>query len=136
MEPGLLIDRSGKFGICRPDADLTLDAVTNVVKLAIRRAKRLALDGLVVAMPEVKGFPPLTVGERREKATELAESARDELIKEWARMAANHIRLVVVLPENYIHRERIGAALATAKGLACNVFATEREAIDWLVGSH
>ena len=98
MEPGLLIDRSAKFGICRPDADLTLDAVTNVVKLSIRRAKRLALDGLVVAMPEVKGFPPPTVSQRQDMATEVAESARDEMIKEWARMAANRIRLVVVTP--------------------------------------
>lgn len=136
MEPGLLIDRAGKFGICRPDADLTLDAFTKVVKLAIRRAKRLALDGVVVVMLEVKGFPPPNVSARKDMISEWAVSAREEMIRDWACMSAGRIKLVVVAPENYIDHRRVGVVMAAIQGLTGNVFTTEREAIDWLVGPH
>lgn len=136
MESGLLIDRSGKFGICRPSADLTLDAFTKVVKRAIRRAEKLALGGLVVVMPEVKGFPPQTVSERVDMATEFAASAREGMIRDWAGMSAGRIKLVIVAPENYIHRERVGVVMAAILGLTGNVFTTEREAVEWLVDPH
>jgi hypothetical protein len=135
VEAGLLIDRSGQFGICRPDADLTLDAFTAVVKQSIRRAKRLALASVVVVMPVVKGFPPPTVGARQDMITQWAASAREDMIRDWGCMAAScRIRLVVVVPEHYIDRQRIGVIMAAIQGLTGNVFATEREAIDWLAG--
>ena len=46
--------------------ELSLEAFTKVVKQAIHMAKRLALGGLVVVMPEVKAFPPPGVSERKD----------------------------------------------------------------------
>lgn len=86
-------------------------------------------------MPEVKGFPPPGVSERKDMITEWATSAQDELISEWGSLcAASHIRLVIVAPEPYIDRGRIGVALAAIRGLTANVFTTEHEAVDWLIG--
>jgi len=91
---GLHIDRSRRFGVTRPDADLSLDAFTTAVKQAIHLVKRLALDGLVVVMPEVKGFPVPGVSERKDMVEEWATSARDAMIGEWGRLSAkSHIRL-------------------------------------------
>ena len=133
---GLHIDRSRRFGVTRPNADLSLDAFTKAVKHAIHMVKRLALDGLVVVMPEVKGFPPPGVSERKDMVEEWATSARDEMISEWGRLSADsHIRLVLVVPAHYIDRGRIGVALAAIRGLTANVFATEHEAVDWLIGT-
>ncbi|MBF6024143.1 hypothetical protein [Lysobacter niastensis] len=132
MEAGLHIDRSGKFAISRPDPDLVLGAFINVVKVSVRRAKRLGLDGLVVVMPDVKGFLPPDVMARKDMVTEWAASAQDEMITEWGRLTAGSMKLVLVVPENYIDRERIGVAIARIHGLAANVVPTEREAFDWL----
>ena len=133
---GLHIDRSGRFGITHPSADLSLDAFTKAVKHAIHLTKRLALGGLVVVMPEVKGFPPPGVSERKDMVTQWATSARDEMISEWGTLSADsRIRLVIVAPANYIDRGRIGVALAAIRGLTANVFTTEHEAVDWLIGT-
>ena len=135
-EVGFDIEPSGRFGVARPNVDLSLDAFTKAVKQAIHMTKQLALDGLVVVMPEVKGFPPPGVSERKYLAEEWATSARYEMISEWGRLsAASRIKLVLVVPENYIDRGRIGVALAAIRGLTANVFATEHEAVDWLIGT-
>lgn len=132
---GLHVNPSERFGITRPNADLSLDAFTKVVKHAIHLTKRLALDGLVVVMPEVKGFPPPGVSERKDMITEWATSARDEMISEWGYLCAeSRIRLVIVAPEQYIDRGRIGVALAAIRGLTANVFSMEHEAVDWMIG--
>lgn len=132
VEAGLFIDRSGKFAISRPDPDLDLGAFINVVKQAVRRAKRMGLDGLVVVMPDVKGFLPPGVMARKEMVTEWAASAQDEMITEWGRLLAGSVKLVLVVPENYIDLERIGVAIARIHGLTANVVSTESEAFDWL----
>ena len=56
------------------------------------------------------------------------------MISEWGRVsAASRVKLVLVVPEHYIDRGRIGVALAAIRGLTANVLTTEHEAVDWLI---
>jgi hypothetical protein len=136
MQAGMLINRSLNIGIVHLDADMPFKFFVRVVRWDIRRARRLALEGLVVVIPEVRGFPPPDVMARKDMVIEWAEGARESMIEDLAQHAlVARIRLAIVVPEHYIDFERIGVRIGAMHGLTGCVVTTEQEAIDWMVAT-
>jgi hypothetical protein len=132
----LIVDSTRNIGIVHLDADMSFKFFVSAVKWDIHRAKGMALEGLVVVIPEVRGFPPPDALSRKHMAVEWADGARDDMIEQMARDAfAARIRLAIVVPEHYIDRETIGVRIAAMHGLKACVTTTEQAALDWMDGS-
>jgi len=132
----LLVNEALNVGVLYLDADMPLKFFVSVVRWEIHRATQLSLEGLVVVVPEVTGFPPPDFISRKEMVTEWAQAAREEMIERMALDAFSaRIRLAIVVSDDYIDRERIGVKIAAANGLTACIVTTEQEAIDWMVAT-
>jgi len=72
----LLVNEALNVGVLYLDADMPLKFFVSVVRWEIHRATQLSLEGLVVVVPEVTGFPPPDFISRKEMVTEWAQAAR------------------------------------------------------------
>lgn len=133
FESGLVVDSALNIGFLYLDAYMPFKFFVSVVRWEIRRARRLALDGLIVVMPEVKGFPPPDIASREQMVQEWAESARGGAFEELGRAALEaHLRLAIVAPEDHIDRDLIGVKIAAVHGLIGDIVTTEQGALDWM----
>ena len=131
--PGLVVDSALNVGFLYLDPYMPLKFFVSVVRWEIRRASRLALAGLIVEIPEVKGFPPPDDMSRKDMVIEWAESAHGDAVEEVGRAARDaRLRLAIVAPEDYIDRDLIGLKIAAIHGLTACIVTTEQAAIDWM----
>jgi hypothetical protein len=131
--PGLVVDKALNIGFLCLDPYMPLKFFVSVVRWEIRRACRLALAGLIVEIPEVKGFLPPDVMSRKDMVTQWAESAHGDAFEDVGRAARDAcLRLAIVAPEDYIDRDLIGLNIAAIHGLTACIVTTEQAAIDWM----
>lgn len=57
---------------------------------------------------------------------------RVEMIREWAAVAGNKVAVALVCPAEFIDPQKFGVTVAAGFGLTADVFAHEREALEWL----
>lgn len=57
-------------------------------------------------------------------------------VREWAKVAGGCVRLSIVLAPEIIDPEKFGALVAKNAGLTANVFTSEPEALEWLLGGN
>jgi len=87
-----------------------------------------------IAHCRTRNFPRLLVDASR--LTHLAPPSlvdRFLMVEDWAREAQGMVSVAIVAPEKLIHPEKFGVRVAADSGLRGNIFASEREAIVWLL---
>ena len=88
---------------------------------AIKLACRLGAERLLIDISELKGFePPTTV-------------PRFYLMELLAAVAVPPIKIALVCPPEFIREDRYGVMIARHRGLVCEAFTSESEALEWLL---
>ena len=100
--------------------EYSFDATVDMIDEAIAYCKANDIRGLLVDITGVIGFPPPSMMQRFQFATQ------------WSATAAGRVCLCVIAPPEMIDDDRIGVTMATNRGLQSAVFTDESEAIQWL----
>ena len=117
------------FEICegyacfRPSGQVTFNEAVAVIADAISQVADKGIQRLLVDTINLRGFPHPTTSERL------------FMVEQWASRARG-VRLAVVARAELIDPLRFGVMVARNKGLLANVFASEPDAIEWLLGSN
>jgi hypothetical protein len=101
---------------------------------AVSIVEAVELVTRAIAYCQAQHFPRLLVDASR--LTHLASPSlvdRFLMVEEWAREAQGMVSVAIVAPEKLIHPEKFGVRVAADAGLRGNIFASEREAIGWLL---
>jgi hypothetical protein len=92
----------------------------------IERVARV-IEGLVR-----EGQPHLLVDATQAGFASPGLAERVNMVRRWAEAAVGRVRVVVVARPEFIDAERFGVVAARNFGLSAQVFAHEREALQWL----
>jgi hypothetical protein len=107
-------------GVYRPSGSVSFDEAVALVRAAIAAARRHNLRSLVVDTTAFTGFPSPNTFERFLAAVE------------WAAEADASVYLAMVARAEMIHPEKFGVTVAANRGLVCNIFDNEPDALAWL----
>jgi len=86
------------------------------------RTKQSGIDKLLVDITGITGVEPPGV------------NARLWLMGEWARAGRSSVRAAIVVRPEFIDPDRFGVIAGMNAGFISNVFETEAQALDWLLG--
>ena len=89
---------------------------------AILRTKARGMGKLLVDITHISGVEPPSV------------EMRFWLMGEWAKAGRGSVRLALVTRREFISEDRFGVAFGMNQGFISNLFETEAEALDWLLG--
>jgi hypothetical protein len=120
MNPPIEFEILDGYARFRASGEATFHETVGLVARAISEASDQGIKRLLVDILELRGFPHPTTSERFFMAEKWASNARG-------------LRLVVVAREDLIDPLRFGVTVARNRGLFANVFATEAEAVEWLL---
>jgi hypothetical protein len=109
-----------EHAVFRPVGELTLAQAVDLVTAAIRLARKQNVRKLLISITELTGFPSPNIVERY------------FFIHKWADAAGGALCLAMVARAELIDREKFGVTVATNRGLRCDIFTVEAEAIAWL----
>jgi hypothetical protein len=110
----------GKRGFYRPKGKVSFELGVEMVAQAMKHARALGLDSLLI---DTRGFTGLTPP---------SIFGRHALAVQWAEAAGAHLHVAVVAREDMIDPDRIGVIMAQNRGASGNVFANEVAALAWL----
>ncbi len=110
----------GRRAVYRPVGSVSFDEVAALVRAAIAAARSNQARELLVDTTALTGFPSPDT------------SQRFLAVVKWAEEARGSVRLAMVARPEMIDPQKFGVAVATNRGLASNIFATEGEARAWL----
>lgn len=91
---------------------------------AIVRTKQSGLGKLLVDITTITGVEPPSL------------DMRFWLMGVWARAGRGAVRVAVVTRPEFMLADRIGVVIGLNQGFISNVFETETQALDWLLGRH
>lgn len=112
-------------GFFRPIAAVeSFDEVETIINRAIEYARIQKIKELLVDSRHLSGFQPPSFMERF------------CLAERWAGTASGKLRLAMVARAEMIDAEKIGVTFAVNRGLDCDVFECEIEALSWLDRRH
>ncbi len=111
---------AGKRGFYRPIATVTFERAIDMVAEAMRLARSLGMNDLLVNTTGLTGFPPPSI------------FARHALAVRWAETAGSGLLVAMVARPELIDPEKIGVLMAQNRGASGDVFATEAAALAWL----
>jgi hypothetical protein len=109
-------------GFYRPAGCVSLEGAVELITTAITFTRARGLTELVANGLELTGFGPPNLGERFFLAVQ------------WATAGRGVVRLAVVVRPELIDSEKFGVMVARNRGLVCDVFTSEAEAVAWLEG--
>jgi hypothetical protein len=110
----------GKRGFYRPTATVSYDLAVQMVGEAMRHARSLGLESLLVNTNGLTGFSPPSIFDRHALAVK------------WAEAVGASLRVAIVARPELIDPEKIGVVMAQNRGVSGDVFATEPAALAWL----
>jgi hypothetical protein len=111
----------GDRGVFRPTGSMSLQQAVDLVTAAITFARERGLQDLFVNAAAVVGFPSPTISERY------------FLAEQWAH-ATGVVRFAIVVRAEMIDPKKFGMTVARNRGMVCDVFSDETEAVAWLDG--
>jgi hypothetical protein len=111
------------FAAFRPQGDYTFEQMVEMVDNVLAYCRENDVRRLLVNIREVTGFPPPTTMQRFLFATK------------WSATAGPYVRMSMVCHREFIDSEKIGVTMALNRGLRCEVFTEEPEALTWLLSS-
>jgi hypothetical protein len=109
------------YAAFRPSGEVSLHKAVELVKEAIASAREQKISKLLVNTNGLTGFESPGLG------------ARYFFIREGAQIAGGMVRIAMVIPSHMIDPEKFGTTVAANVGLDMDVFASEKEALDWLL---
>jgi hypothetical protein len=113
-------EQVGKRGFYRPEGKVTFERAVELVAEAMRHARSLGLNDLVVNSLGLSGFAPPSI------------FARHAFALKWAEAAGASLTVAMVARPEIIDPEKIGVLMAQNRGVSGDVFTTEVAAIAWL----
>ena len=108
------------YACYRPVLDTTLEEGIELVDGAIRYCRDNDIGCLLMDIRGLTGFPSPSVTDRFWLASKWAETARGKVIVSF------------LAPAELCLPDKIGIMVATNRGLLCDVFSEEVEAVNWL----
>jgi hypothetical protein len=120
MNPPVTFEIHDDYACFRPSGEVTFNLAVALIANAIGKAGGNGIQRLLVDTRELRGFPHPTTGERQYMA------------EQWASRAGG-LRVSIVARLEMIDPLRFGVMVARNNGLFVNVFASEPEAVDWLL---
>ena len=111
---------TGVRGFFRPAGSVSLDEATDIITAALAFAYERGACEMLVDVSALTGFPAPCLGDRY------------FFVAKWAAVAAGRLCLAVVAPLEQIDPKKFGVTVASNRGLECDVFPTEAEALAWL----
>jgi hypothetical protein len=129
IRPGLMdklehFEVIGKRGFYRPSGKASFEQAVDRVAAAMRHARSLGLQSLLVNSTAFTGLTPPDI------------FARHDLAVKWAEGAGPGLHVALVARPELIDPEKIGVLMAQTRGASGDVFRTEAEAICWLDARH
>jgi len=113
-------EQVGRRGFFRPVGTMSFEQAVELVAEAMRHARSLDLQDLMVNTSSLSGFPTPDV------------FARYSLATRWAQSAGAALRVAMVARAELIDPQKIGVLMAQNRGVAGDVFTSESAAIAWL----
>ena len=104
-----------------PQGKVTLEQAIAQISRAIGYCRQAKHQRLLVDITALTGFKSPPIG------------ARYWFVQEWAREADGQVTIAMVARADYIDPEKFGVLVAANAGLKSNVFASEPEALNWLL---
>lgn len=117
-----LFDVIGEVARFRLTGEQVLEKGVHQIADAIHRTKESGLDKLLVDITAITGIKPPGV------------DARYWLMGEWARAGRGSVRVAMVARPEFIEPDRYAVIAGMNAGFINNVFETEAQALDWLLG--
>ncbi len=111
---------AGGRGFYRPVGSASFDEAVEMVCAAIATTRKNGGRDLLVNTCALTGFPSPDSFQRFFAAVE------------WAATACGRLRLAMVARAEMIDPDRFGVTVAVNRGLVCDIFTTETEALAWL----
>jgi hypothetical protein len=122
MNPTIHFEHGDGYACFRAAGDVTFNLAVAMIADAIGQAADQGIERLLVDTTNLRGFPHPTTSERYYMADQWASAVR-----------SRGLRVTFVARQEMIDPLRFGVMVARQKGLFCNVFASEKEAIAWLL---
>lgn len=113
-------EQVGKRGFYRPDGNVTFERAVDLVGEAMRLARTLGLQDLLVNTTGFTGFQSPSI------------FARHALAVKWAQSAGSGLIVAIVARPEFIDPQKIGVLMAQNRGASGDVFTTEAAALAWL----
>jgi hypothetical protein len=113
-------EQVGKRGFYRPDGNVTFERAVDLVGEAMRLARTLGLQDLLVNTTGFTGFQSPSI------------FARHALAVIWAQSAGSGLIVAIVARPEFIDPQKIGVLMAQNRGASGDVFTTEAAALAWL----
>jgi hypothetical protein len=113
-------EQVGKRGFYRPNGNVTFERAVDMVAEAMRLARKLGLNDLMVNTTGFTGFGSPSI------------FARHALAVKWAESAGAGLIVAMVARPELIDPEKIGVLMAQNRGASGDVFSTEAAALAWL----
>ena len=117
-----LFEVIGEVARFRLTGEQVLESGVQQIADAILRTKEAGLDKLLVDITAITGVEPPGV------------DARYWLMGEWAKAGRASVRCAMVTRPEFMDPDRIGVIAGMNAGFINNVFETEAQALDWLLG--
>ena len=86
----------------------------------------------VLRCVRAEGYPHLVLDVRDAVFPPPTLAQRLDMVRQWAEVAAGHLRVAMVAPPHFVDAERLGMVAAGNFGLAGQVFLEPRDALAWL----
>lgn len=112
----------GEVARFRLSGEQVLEDSVRQIADAIVHTKELGLDKLLVDVTTIAGVAPPGV------------ATRHWFMGEWARAGRGSVRVAMVTRPEFIEPDRFGVIAGMNAGFVSNVFETEQQALDWLLG--
>jgi hypothetical protein len=113
-------EQIGKRGFYRPNGTVTFERAVDLVAEAMRFARSLGLNDLLVNTTGFTGFQSPSI------------FARHALAVKWAENGGPALIVAIVARPEFIDPEKIGVLMAQNRGATGDVFSTEAAALAWL----
>jgi hypothetical protein len=114
------LEQVGKRGFYRPNGTVTFERAVDMVAEAMRFARKLGLNDLMVNTTGFTGFGSPSI------------FARHALAVKWAESAGTGLIVAIVARPELIDPEKIGVLMAQNRGASGDVFSSEAAALAWL----
>lgn len=117
-----LFEVIGEVARFRLTGEQVLEIGVRKIADAITRTKEAGLDKLLIDITAISGIDPPGM------------DTRYWLMGEWATAGRGSVRAAMVVRREFIDPDRIGVIAGMNAGFISNVFETEAQALDWLLG--
>jgi hypothetical protein len=117
---GMAVEIGADFARFAPRGEVTLVEAVDAITDAIAFCRARSVGRLLIDTTGLTGFSSPTLVDRF------------LMVQDWAEVGKGGVDVVLIADATHIHPRKFGVMAATDAGLTAEVFASEREAVEWL----